>query len=140
MVAWAMPATMAVLAPAESGDGGGEVDALQQPPADELQGGVGGVGDSDHAVGGGGRGVHGAGLVQPERVPGGARGRRENLGHREDEGAEALGVEGEAVAVGVDLVAGHAQPRVGVLRLVDVVHDCLRGGDEECPQGRSVRG
>jgi hypothetical protein len=49
--------------------GGGQVDALQEPPGGQLGGAVVRVHGGQDAVGGGGPGVHGPGLLDPAQVP-----------------------------------------------------------------------
>ena len=86
-----------------------------RPPVD-LGGPVGDVVDGDDAVGGGGRGVHVAGRRDPERVALGAGLRGQHLRHEQREAGEALAVEGEAVAVLVDVRAVVAEPGERLLR------------------------
>ncbi|WP_178389404.1 hypothetical protein [Actinomyces oris] len=113
----------------ESGGGRGQVDVLEQAAAVEAVAGVVDVVDPDDPVGAGGGGVDLASALDPEVVGGLARLGGQDLGRHQHGVAQALAVESQAVAVGVDLGSVVAEPGEGVCRHLRVVGDRLGGLD-----------
>ena len=113
----------------ESDGGRGQVDVLEQTAAIEAVAGVVNVVDPDDPVGTGGGGMDLASALDPEVVGGLARLGGQDLGRHQHGAAQALAVESQAVAVGVDLRAVVAEPGEGVRRHPRVVGDRLGGLD-----------
>ncbi|MPM87286.1 hypothetical protein SDC9_134382 [bioreactor metagenome] len=94
----------------DAGRGRRQMRVLKQPPACQPRPGIVGVFDADDAVRPGGGGVGGARGFDPEGVaaPAGLGGQK--LRHEQGEPVEALAVQGEPVAVAIDLGPVVAEP------------------------------